>query len=252
MHDRFLRFPVIEPGKGISCTRRLRAAVLLLATVAAAPAHLFAAQFTGYASLTTDYVYRGVTRSDGHGAIQLGGDISFDAGFYAGIWGSTVDIGNNVTRQRDTEVNYYLGYSYQASDRWTIGGNVVSYQFPGAFGALDYDHEEYAVTLNYNDQWWFEYAQAPDYYGAGVRAHNYELFTEWPLPHQVSLSVGIGHFDVGDFSGDSYTFWQLGASRPLGPLDIDLRYHDTSNWVPRVSSPERADARFVLTARFQF
>lgn len=243
---------MIRPKKSVVCNHRSRFAALLLTGLAAAPSHLFAARLTGYASLTTDYVYRGVTRSDGHSAIQLGGDVSFDAGFYAGIWGSTVDIGNNLTRQRDTEINYYVGYSHQISGRWTIAGTVVSYQFPGAFGALDYDHEEYSVSLNFNDQWWFEYAQAPDYYNAGVRAHNYELFAEWPLPHQISLSAGIGHFDVGEFSGESYSFWQLGVSRPFGPLDIDLRYHDTSRWVPRVSSPDRADARLALTARFQF
>jgi len=226
--------------------------VMLTAGLVLAPVRLPAAEFNGYVSLTTDYVYRGVTRSDGHGAVQLGADLSFDAGFYVGVWASTVDIGNNVTSQRDREINYYAGYSYEWSDRWIIGGSIVAYSFPGAFGALDYDHEEFSVSLSFDDRLWFEYSQSPDYYGTGTRTHNYELFAEWPLAARLSLSTGIGQFDVSEFAGDSYTHWQVGISRPLNRLDIDLRYHDTSRWVPRISNPERAKARVVLSARFQF
>jgi uncharacterized protein (TIGR02001 family) len=211
-----------------------------------------ATEFTGYLTLTTDYVYRGVTRSDGHGAIQLGADVSLESGLYAGVWGSTIDIGDGVTRQRDLEINYYAGYSYNLSDRWIIGASVVAFTFPGALGSIDYDHEEYSAYLNYDDRIWFEYSQSPDYYNSGVRTHNYELFAEWPVVAPFSLSAGIGHYDVADFSGRAYTYWQLGITRPLGKFDIDLRYHDTDRWVPLVSSPERAEARLALSARFQF
>lgn len=211
-----------------------------------------AAEITGYASLTSDYVYRGVTRSDGHGAFQLGGDVSFESGIYFGAWASTIDIGNGVTAKRDREINYYVGYARELTDRWTIGGSVIAYTFPGSFGNLDYNHEEFGVSLNYDDRWWFEYAQSPDYYGTGTRTHSYELFAEWPMPALLSLSAGVGHYDVAEFSGDSYSHWQLGISRPFGEIGIDLRYYDTSRWVPRVSSPERAKGRLVLSARYQF
>ena len=38
-----------------------------------------AAEFTGYAVLTSDYVFRGVSYSDGHAAAQLGGPGLLDA-----------------------------------------------------------------------------------------------------------------------------------------------------------------------------
>ena len=64
--------------------------VMALALALAAPAK--AADLSGYIVLTTDYVWRGVTQSAGDPAAQLGGDIAFDNGIYAGIWASTVDI----------------------------------------------------------------------------------------------------------------------------------------------------------------
>ena len=41
-----------------------------------------AADFTGYAALTTDYVFRGVTYSDGHSAVQAGADVALGSGVY--------------------------------------------------------------------------------------------------------------------------------------------------------------------------
>jgi uncharacterized protein (TIGR02001 family) len=117
-----------------------------------------AADITGYAVLTTDYVWRGVTQSDGDPAIQLGGDVSFSSGFYAGIWGSTIDIDNGDGRLRDTEVNYYLGYRFDAGRRWTLGVSAIAYTYPGQKGAIDYDYEELILSANFDDRLWFEYA----------------------------------------------------------------------------------------------
>jgi uncharacterized protein (TIGR02001 family) len=82
--------------------------------------HCLAADFGGYVTLTTDYVKRGVTQSDGDPALQLGVEMSFENGFFLGAWGSTVDISNGPATQRDLEVNYYAGYVLDASDSWRL------------------------------------------------------------------------------------------------------------------------------------
>jgi uncharacterized protein (TIGR02001 family) len=101
--------------------RLLLGAVLLGAAIPAASADL-----SGYLVLTTDYVWRGVTQSDGDPAVQLGGDIAFSSGIYAGLWASTVDIESAGDGQRDTELTYYLGYSHDANSRLSLGARVVA------------------------------------------------------------------------------------------------------------------------------
>ena len=110
-------------------TRRIRFALITFVSFQISPIN--AAEVTSYALLTTDYVYRGVSLSDEHGAVQFGVDVGLESGVYFGIWGSTVDIGGGTPRQRDREVNYYLGYAYDSSQKWTIGANVVAYSYPG-------------------------------------------------------------------------------------------------------------------------
>ena len=211
-----------------------------------------AAEFSGYGVLTSDYVHRGVTYSDGHVAAQLGGDIEFGSGIYLGVWGSTADVQNGPSRHRGRQVNYYFGYSLDVSSRWSLGANAVAYTFPGATGDIDYDYEEYSVSANYRDRAWLEYSMSPDLYSTGYDTHNFELLIEWPLPHSVTFGTGLGYYDVSGLTGSGYSYWQAGFSRALGLVDLDLRYHDTNRWVPIVSTAERAESRVVLSVRFHF
>ena len=211
-----------------------------------------AADLTGYVVLTTDYVFRGVSYSDGDPAAQVGIDVSFDSGIFLGAWGSTVDLSNPPFSERDREVIYYLGYNHTVSSDWSVGANYVAYRYPAADGLVDYDYDEYMLTLNYRDRAWFEYAHSPDLYSTGYSTDNYRAHVEWSMPQRITASAGLGYYDVSGLNGDSYSYWELGVMRPFGIVDLDLRYHDTSHWVPIISSPERADSRIVFSVRFQF
>lgn len=222
----------------------------LFVAVAAGPVQ--AADLSGYLSLTSDYVWRGVTQSDGDVAIQLGGDVAFDSGVYAGAWGSTIDISNGPTRQRDNELTLYLGYGLELNDAWVLSATAVSYNYPGQTGSVDYDYEELQLSANYDDRFWVQYAYSPDLYDSGDRAHNAEIYTEWPLGDQAAIGAGIGYYDLSSFNGNGYAYWELGITWPVSRIDLDLRYHDTNRWVPVVSSADRAGSRVALSLRFSF
>lgn len=211
-----------------------------------------AADPSAYIVLTTDYVFRGVTYSDGHPAIQGGADLALDNGIYFGIWGSSVDISNGPTRQRDLEVNYYVGYSHELQRDWALNVNAVAYTYPGTEGDIDYDYFEYSIAANYKDRAWLEYSYSPDLFHSARDTHNVELYAEWPLPAAFLLGGGAGYYDVSALAGSGYAYWQLGVTRPAGRFDIDLRYHDTNRAVPIISVEDRAEARIVLSAILPF
>lgn len=225
---------------------------LLLLSGTVPPLISAAADYSGYLVLTTDYVFRGVTYSDGHAAAQLGGDVVLDSGIYFGAWASTIDIDNGPSRQRDVEVNYYLGYSHDLEGRWSLGANVVAYTYPATSGSVDYDYIEYSAVANYADRVWFEYSFSPDLYHTGYESHDVNVYSEWPIQASWNIGAGAGYYDVSKLSGDGYAYWQLGLSRQFGRFDLDLRYHDTDRWVPIVSNAERAAARIALSAKFSF
>ena len=230
----------------------LRYAAALLVSGASLVSVASAADFTGYAALTTDYVFRGVTYSDGHSAVQAGADVALDSGVYLGAWASSVDISGGSGQQRDLQLNYYLGYSHYFQSAWSIGANVVSYTFPGTEGDFEYDFLEYSIVANYDDRVWLEYSYSPDVFHSGADTHNIDLYAEWALPARLMFGAGAGYYDVSELSGSGYGYWQAGITRPFGRIDIDLRYHDTSRSVPIISTSERAKARIALSAKFLF
>lgn len=210
-----------------------------------------AADVTGYVLLTTDYVFRGVTYSDGEEAAQGGLDIALDSGLYAGFWASTVDIRSAATA-RDAEVNYYAGYNHDLNTDWTLGANVVAYTFPGTAGPVDYDYVEYSIVANYRDRAWLEYSYSPDLFHTSRHTSNIEAYAEWPVAKRLLLGIGAGYYDVSELSGIGYAHWQVGITRPFERFSLDLRYHDTNRDVPIVSSADRAESRLALTVRVPF
>lgn len=211
-----------------------------------------AADFSGYVALTTDYVKRGVTQSDGNPAVQIGADLGFNSGFFLGAWGSSVDIGNGTSVQRDVELNYYAGFAFDISDSWQLALSAVAYDYPGQKGNIDYDYQEYAVSAGFNDRVWLDLAYSPDLYSSGHSTTNIELYAEWPIGSIWAVGGGLGHYDTSSFSGRSYQYWQLGVSASLQWADIDLRFHDTDDWVPVISTPERSKSRLVLKIQIPF
>ena len=220
-------------------------------TICAAPGGAQAQDFTFYAALTSDYVYRGVSNSDEHAAGQLGLDVSTEAGFFAGVWASTTDI-TTGDRHRSREVDFYVGYLQQFENDWSASVSINRYTYPAADGNVSYDYNEFATIINIHDRLWFEADYTDSVFGHGEQAFNLELLVSWPLPASLTLATGIGYFDVSRIAGSAYSYWQVGVSRPLGWVTADLRYHDTSNVPVLISPTDLVDARVVLTFSVDF
>ncbi len=85
-----------------------------------------AADFTGNAALTNNYIWRGVTQTNDQAAGQGGLDWGHKSGFYVGTWLSNVDfsgLGDGY------EMDVYGGYGGEAGGfGYDVG--VITYQYP--------------------------------------------------------------------------------------------------------------------------
>lgn len=164
--------------------------ILLTLLFTATP--LFAAM-SGSMQLTSDYFYRGTSQTMGSSAIQGGVDYS-NSGFYAGIWGSTVDFGT------DTEIEYdfYTGYTV-ALDELAIDVGVIQYNYNGEMDSV----EEYFVVMNYawaSFGFWFDNDNS-DYT---------QIEVELPF-----IKFADVYFRHGEFGNDD-NFNQITVSKDLG------------------------------------
>ena len=223
---------------------------LLCAAAAATPSAL-GPELSLYATLSSDYVFRGLSQSDEHASLQLGIEAEFDNGWFVGVWGASTDL-TNGGRSREREIDYYLGFLHDVSSRWAIGAAISRYTYPGSGGNVDYDYGEIAVLANFDDRAWLEIRYTDNFRGHRNHARNIELTTEWPLPGKFVMDVVGGYFDRFGDSDSDYAHWQVGLNRPLGRFNLDLRYHDTSRAPSLSSDSGLADPRVVISISTAF
>ena len=178
--------------------------LLLLLTIVSLPSF---ASVSANVSFTSDYIWRGMTQSDGP-AIQGGFDYASDGGFYAGIWGSNVNFNDGA----GSELDYYFGYGF---DMGGVGVDIgyIAYDYPDNDSDLNF--EEIYVGLSMGDLGLL-YASgvdgAPDYmevsYGFGDVGISYGQYDDYGDNLGISYGFGCGSYDCAltysDFSDDGY------------------------------------------------
>jgi uncharacterized protein (TIGR02001 family) len=179
--------------------------ILLLMCLASLPSY---AAVSANVSFATDYIWRGMTQSDGP-AISGGFDYETDGGFYAGIWGSNVNFNDGA----GSELDYYFGYGFEVGG---IGVDLgyVAFDYPKNKENLDF--EEVVIGLSMGD-FGYTYALgqdgAADYseisYGIGPVGISYGVYDDMGDNLLISYGFTCGAYDCGiaysDFSDDGYS-----------------------------------------------
>lgn len=114
-----------------------------------------ASPFSGNVSLTTDYLYRGLTQTNHGGAIQGGYDYVNPNGFYVGAWGSNISWlyssqGYAATSGASLELDTYGGYSGSFASDFNYNVGFLRYNYGGnANGAVNADTNEIYGSLGW-------------------------------------------------------------------------------------------------------
>jgi uncharacterized protein (TIGR02001 family) len=173
----------------------------------AAPAPAYAS--TGNLALTSNYVFRGVSYSADHLAVQGGFDLTKTPvnGLTAGVWASSLDAGTEV----DLYANYgfklgavdvsvgYIDYTYSASSAYATGGEAnVSATYAG-------------VTLKVSK---------------GVSGALSDYYYEANYTHEISqvkgLSLGLHYGNDRASKKDDYT---VSLTYPVLGFDASVAYN---------------------------
>lgn len=191
-------------------------------------------------SVTSDYVFRGITQSNFKPALQGGLDYAFgDTGLYVGAWASNVDFAD--PDGPDIEVDSYIGYSTDINDSWNLDFSVVRYSYLGSRDAYgDIDYNEFFAKTTFNEMLTFTVGYANDYSNLDYSSLYLNLAGSWELGNEVSVNAAVGRSRFGDDNG-SYNDWNLGLSRQFGPVNAAINYYDTN--LPG----DKSSDTFVLT-----
>jgi uncharacterized protein (TIGR02001 family) len=172
-------------------------------------------------SLTSNYVWRGMTQTDDNPAIQGGFDLGYK-GFYTGVWASNIDFGDGV--DSSVEIDVYAGYANEIMGiSYDIG--YCQYTYPGETEDLNFG--EVSIALGYD----FDVLSVGVKYYAGVDTNDadnsaddwkpqagYELSTSVPLPWDLTADAMFGQYN---HTGDYYS---VGMTKSFERFDISVAY----------------------------
>jgi uncharacterized protein (TIGR02001 family) len=178
--SRETRFRASHPEPPLALIRALALGSMLYAAGAGA-------QFTGTLSAVSDYRFRGVSLSDQKPAAQASVDYDDPAGWYGGVFGSTVQLAGDPATTGQAVA--YLGVAKLIDDgfHWDAG---VAYS---AFSASrDYDYGEVYAGITSSD-FNARVHYSPDYFGFGGGS----LYGEMNGTHRLGGGLTLlGHIGV--------------------------------------------------------
>jgi uncharacterized protein (TIGR02001 family) len=210
-------------------------------------------------AVTTDYRFRGISQSDNHPAIQGQVEYNDPSGFFANVWGSTIDFEPFGDDDASVELDLTAGYRHSFSEATEGVIKVVYYWYPDSNPPPFVDDADYVeiiagLTHNFGEVAVSgEVAYSPDYSGGLGDAFALTAGaavplapTWWVFDKGIEASGHLGHQSFDE--GEDYLFWDLGLSASVDQFTIDLRYVDTDI----DACTDVCDAGVVLTASVAF
>ena len=198
--------------------------------------------FSWNAALTSEYLYRGVSQSDDHPALQLDAGYGFASGFYVGAWGSNVDFGDST----DAEIDTYVGWNGDLADGVNFDVQINRYNYVNQPPDVDYAYNELISKLTFNERYGVTLGYTDDYLAMGVNSTYLAVDGSWDVGSGVNLTAGAAYTrNSGDLA--SYADYSVGLNRDFGPINVALQYVGTNGRAEELFGEDASENTFVLT-----
>lgn len=202
-----------------------------------------ASNFSGTGTITSNYVWRGITQSNNDPAVQAGLNYNFNNGLYVGLWGSSIDFNNNGDGH--IEIDYTAGFTHNLTDKLSFNTGLTRYAYPHA-GHFDYN--ELFANLTY-DIFTAGVAYSNDVFhqdtnGTYVSADiNYDIPTKFIFNlNGFTAQAHAGRYFLGHAAGDSYNDYLLGIGKKIKSTKWQLAWTSTN----RAFANDKTDRQHVI------
>ena len=183
-------------------------------------------------SLTTNYMWRGVSQSNNDPAIQGAIDFAHDSGFYIGAWASSVEFGD---QSNSMELDGYAGF---AKD--TDFGGLLPFATTFDLGILRYEYTS-RPDLNFTELYFgasseiFKDFNLSTYWYYGLKIDHTlpgeytDISVDYTLPDfltGLTLLAHVGHYNQKG-GADDYWDWKVGVATDIAGFNFEVAYYNT-------------------------
>lgn len=270
---RFKRVVRARPRRLVACAL----ALLALGWLHEARAQSTPVSIGGNLAATSDYIYRGLSQSDGQGALQADLHLSTAGGTFGGLWASTRD--RSLEPNTPAELQVYLGQRFRIGSDWSASFSGRADYFVGAPTRHSDDYQELAAALSWLDRCTVSLTVLPDtvryspvyvyedfpvvaYYrtyrstAVVADASSQQLLREGVLGGGLYFIAGVGYYYSSHPEGRwppavGYLYGNLGLALERRRWRFDFGYFTAQNRAAELF-PYPVARRFAGTISWQF
>lgn len=208
------------------------------------------ADWSGNATLTSDYAFRGISQTLEDPAVQAGIDYSHKSGFYAGTWASSVDFsdGAGFDDGASVEWDFYAGYSGDINESLSWDLSYVYFYYPGTSDGVELNYSEVIFQLGLGENFAALAGYSNDIFGTNDTGTYFAINSSYDIGQGFSLGGEIGYYELDDLNS-SYAHWSLTLSKAIEQFDLAVSYQDTNG---EAEFGNIAESRVILSVSTEF
>jgi uncharacterized protein (TIGR02001 family) len=177
----------------------------------------------GSLALTSDYLVRGISRSNGNAALQLDLHYATESGLMAGVFASNTQI--DPDQPRDAELDAFVGFVWSAAADWRGVVRATYYSYPWNHAGSTYNYGELDVNVVYRDLLELALIYSPD---------------------------APGYSSMAGPTGGGYEYGSAGLAYDLGRVALTASYVDTSNEAKSLYYIEKPASHWNASILYRF
>jgi uncharacterized protein (TIGR02001 family) len=213
----------------------------------------------GSLDFSSDYLVRGISRTEHDPALQVELHYLNSSGLIAGAFASNSQFEKRDAR--DVELSAFLGYAWHPVEDWSGRFLYSHYAYPWNRRGREYDYDEIDAVLSYRG--WLQFSlnyspNTPRYLMwpidalKGESERSVELNLQRPVAKHLGVIGGVGYSYLGGPRGGGYVYWSAGAAYSFGSLSFSLLFVDTSSEAKALFYNAAAVRRVLGTAVWRF
>ena len=183
--------------------------------------------------MTSDYLVRGISRSDDAAALQSELHFLSDSGLVMGVFGSNAQVGE--AQPRGLELDPFLGFGWSTEVDWRGHVRATYYSYPWNRAGSGYNYAELHGDVVYRDLVQLAAVYSPDAPRlvanrglVGGASRSIEGNLQQRFYDKASAIAGIGYSNLGGPAPGNYVYWSVGGAYELRAVALTLSYVGTS------------------------
>jgi uncharacterized protein (TIGR02001 family) len=211
----------------------------------------------GSVGVTSDYLVRGISRSNDHGALQIDLHYLDASGFVAGLFASNARLNSRLPSS--VELDAFIGYAWNPGRDWQGRALLSHYAYPWSKAGSAYDYDELNLDLSFREWLSVHVTYSPDaplispYRGLiEVASESAEMSLQHRVLGKLSASAGVGYAFYNGQEPGGYGYWSVAAAYDLAPVSLVLSYVNTTAAAKALFYNAAADGAWSGTAIWRF